>query len=75
MTKSPRKIVPDVGIELGGRLHAKRTRFRSSYRARLSLLKLTKMTRGRNEAGKKRLILLGQIDLSSDDKAETTRWK
>ena len=35
MTKSPRKTVPDVGIELGGRLHAKWTRFRSSYRARL----------------------------------------
>ena len=34
MTKSPRKNVPDVGIKLGGRLHAKRTRFRSSYRAR-----------------------------------------
>ena len=37
MTKSPRKNVPDVGIELRrGRLHAKRTRFRSSYRARCS---------------------------------------
>ena len=34
MTKSPRKNVPDVGIAPGGRLHAKRTRFWSSYRAR-----------------------------------------
>ena len=32
MTKSPRKNVPDMGIELGA--HAKRTGFRSSYRAR-----------------------------------------
>ena len=31
MTESPRKNVPDVGIEL----HAKRTRFRPSYHARL----------------------------------------
>ena len=34
MTKSQWKNVPEVGIELGGRLHAKQTRFRSSYRAR-----------------------------------------
>ena len=38
MTKSPRKNVPDIGIKLGGRLHAKRTCFRSSYRARFALL-------------------------------------
>ena len=41
----------------------------------LSLLKLTTMTRGRNDAGRKRLVLLGQIDLPSGDKAETTRRK
>ena len=35
MTKSPQKNVPDVEIDLSrGRLYAKRTRFRSSYRAR-----------------------------------------
>ena len=33
------------------------------------------MTRGRNESGQKRLVLLDQIDLSLDDKAETTTRK
>ena len=33
ITMSPRMNMPDVGIEVGGRLHAKRTRFRCSYRA------------------------------------------
>ena len=33
------------------------------------------MTRGRTDAGQKRLVLLGQIDLPSGDKAETTRRK
>ena len=33
------------------------------------------MMQDRNDAGQKRLVLLGQTDLSSGDKAETTRRK
>ena len=43
MTKSPRKNVPDVGIELGAA--CKRTRFRSSYRARYRILWLKTFVR------------------------------
>ena len=39
MTKSPRKNVPDVGIELEAACSAKQTRFRSRYRARRPVFK------------------------------------